>query len=202
MDSFQSKDIKTVVRTLKCLNILAGLLTIVLYPIVLVLDIDDKWQPQKLTLIIYTILFGLLLIIFELNCCSSYFMKYYGFMYSYMGRTAFMIFLGSLCCLINHVLSFVIASVVVTIAALNLFVICTRAEFKKGGLYSIWTNPNLGQKAFSENAKKAGLDYAKNNPDQVRKAAKAGMDFAKDNPDVAAAGFNAAVGDDDENAFS
>lgn len=194
----------TVVRGLKCLNILAALCTIVLYPIVLVLDIDDQWQPQKLTLIAYTIIFGLLLIIFELNCCSSYFMKYYGFMYSYIGRTTFMIFLGSLCCLINHVLSFVIASIVVTVAALNLFVICTRQEFKKGGMYSVWTNPNLGQKAFSENAKKAGLDYAKRNPDQVRKAAKTGMEFAKDNPDVAAAGFNAAVGnsDDDENAFS
>ena len=46
------------------------------------------------------------------------------------------------------------------------------------------------------------MNYAKNNPDQVRKAAKAGMDFAKDNPDVAAAGFNAAVGDNDDDAFS
>jgi len=197
-DTYQSKDIVFVVRCVKGLNIFAALCVLVLYPIVVVIDINNQISPEKFTLIGYTFLFGLLLAIFELNCCSSYFKRYYGFMYTYFGRTVFIIFLGSLCCLINHALSFAIAAIVITIAFINLIVLTTRKEFREGGLYSIWTNPNLGQKAFSQAAKDSAVNYAKNNPDKVAAAARAGADFAKDNPDVAAAGFNAAVDANDD----
>jgi hypothetical protein len=110
--------------------------------------------------------------------------------------------LGSLCCLINHPLSFTIAAIVITVAFINCLVMCTRAEFKQGGLYSIWTNPNEGTKTFENRMKDGAIDYAKNNPDKVASMAKAGVNYAKENPEVAAAGFNAAkdaAADDDWN---
>jgi len=193
---YQARDIVCIVRTVRVLNVFAALTAMVMYPLILLLDFTTYWVPQKLTLIVYMILFSFLLIMVSCDCFRGYFMKYYGFLYTYIGRALWIVFIGSLCCITSHALSVLTAVVVITIAAINMFVMATRKEFRQGGIYALSANPNASdpsRKQLSAAAGSYAVDYAKRNPDQVASVVKAGGDYAKDHPDQARAGFNAAV---------
>ena len=141
---------------------------------------------------VYVILFGGLLLLFEcrLKTFEKSVRKYFGFMYSYRGRTLFLAFVAVLCFGLSLV--GIVTGVLTMCGALfNGFVIFRHPEFKSGR-YSYMDDPTKGYTHGDREAMSAASQYMRNNPDTVRSAAAAGVAWAEKNPDVASTAFTAA----------
>ena len=146
----------------------------------------------------YLICFGTLLCCFE--CRIGYFENRtrdaFGFLYSYAGRTVFLLFLSSFCFgLISSQETIGLAVGIVT--AVNALFNCV-IMLRHGKLFSdpsqeyqgtmennaatfMASNPQLARQAVS-----AGVSVAQNNPELARQGMAAGAQYARDNPQQAA----------------
>jgi hypothetical protein len=141
---------------------------------------------------VYVILFGGLLLLFEcrLKTFETSVRKYFGFMYSYRGRTLFLAFVAVLCFGLS-VVGIVAGALTMAGALFNGYVIFRHPEFRSGR-YSSKDDPTKGYTSGDKEALSAATQYMRNNPDAVKGAATAGVAWAQQHPDVASSAFTAA----------
>ena len=151
----------------------------------------------------YLTCFGCLLCCFELRIASveRVVRRLFGFLFSYSGRTIFILFIASLCLgttgdngisiwgIITGVLTFLNAM-------FNCFVVYSHPAFKSGAI-SKDGDPTAGYKSGDALAGGAALTFAQNNPELAKKAAKGAVNYAKENPEARKAAINYAKNNPD-----
>ena len=151
----------------------------------------------------YIILFGCVLFCFEcrLKRMEETIRRNFGFLFSYSGRTIFILFIASLCLgttgdngisiwgIITGVLTFLNAM-------FNCFVVYSHPAFRSGAI-SKDGDPTAGYKSGDALAGGAALTFAQNNPELAKKAAKGAVNYAKENPEARKAAVNYAKNNPD-----
>lgn len=127
--------------------------------------------------------FGLLLVAFE---CNTKYLRgrmkdNFGFLFTFLGRSFFLLFLSSLCFVSDYGLGTIIAALTLVNACFNGFVMVSRREFRAGGELSVWRDPTQRYQSNSETAR----GFAENNPELARRAAAEAVEVAKENPNTA-----------------
>lgn len=142
------------------------------------------FQIAALSVSLYLTCFGLLLCCFELRLTSveKTVRRRFGFMFSFMGRTLFLFFVGTLCFARNTTTTIVIGVVTILNGLMNAWVMYKYDEAFKDptGRYAADNN------AFTQQAIGAGAAYAASNPQLMQQGVQAGASYARNNPDQAA----------------
>mmetsp|Transcript_702 Transcript_702/g.1052 ORF Transcript_702/g.1052 Transcript_702/m.1052 type:complete len:284 (-) Transcript_702:156-1007(-) len=124
----------------------------------------------------YVSCFGCLLCCFEthLKQVSIMIADNCGFLYSAKGRCVFLILIATLCFSLN-VIGKITGGLTVAVACLNLYVICKFPQYETETRQADMNGAGPDARAL---AGRMAVDYAKNNPDQVRQVAAAGASQA------------------------
>lgn len=132
----------------------------------------------------YLTFFGCLLCCFELRIgfIEENVRKYFGFMFTFIGRAVFLIFLGMFCIGLYGANSGVVGIVVGVFTFLNALLNCF-VMYRHGEIYADPT-------AKYTTADSAAKNYMKDNPEITQQAFKTGMNFAASNPDLARQGMS------------
>ena len=130
----------------------------------------------------YVVFFGLLLSCLECNisALAPKFQRNFGFMYSFTGRSLFIIFAGSMVFAMNQVLGWIVGGFTILNGLFNGYIICVHPAFKTGEL-SARGDPYGGYSG----GEKEMLEFLKKNPELAAKAGRSAAAFAQENPDVA-----------------
>jgi len=207
-----AKDKSAAAGYLRCFNLLnailiafAGIYSLISPGNIITLDIST------IILSAYISCFGCMFCCFELR--FSYFEKrtreWFGFMYTYIGRTIFLFFVGSFCVgLVGNsdmsALGWAVGAITMANGFINCIVIARHPDFKMfedpTGKYTsggdvaknyVKENPELAQKAAQ-----GALTAAKDNPEMAKDFVTAGAGYAAQNPDVALNVASSAATDD------
>lgn len=146
---------------------------------------------QVLLLSIYITFFGLMLMCAEchLGFLDKGIRKFFGFLYSFLGRTCFILFAASINFAMDSWVGYVVGIGTLFNALFNFYVIKFHPGFKAAGYgaagdpYSTYTGGDEAMKV-----------YLKNHPELTRKAMSAGISVAQQNPAVAQQVVAAAAG--------
>lgn len=198
-ERLRRKPIGEVQSILRKANILNGIMIALVYPLALLVDLATFNLGEyfsRFFYFIYCTFFGLLLVAMECNCgccrCTKAIRENFGFLYSYVGRAAFLGFVASLCLIANYAFGYVAFGVTVCNAGLNTFVLLTRPEFREGGSLSLYVDPT---KAYQSNSRTAA-QLAAENPELTQKGVAVGTNIAKENPDLVMRAATAAARND------
>ncbi len=101
-------------------------------------------------------------------------------MYSFAGRSIFIIFAGSMVYAMNNWLAWIIGSLTMLNGLFNGYIICVHPAFKTGELSSKG-DPYGGYSGGEAEM----LDFLKRNPQLAQKAGQGAATFAAENPEVA-----------------
>lgn len=84
---------KTILYVMKVTNIINACLIIALYPVGYILKLMEEFTFNTFWLFGYAVLFGGMLLVFELQCsfANNYIRENFGFLYSWVGRILFLI---------------------------------------------------------------------------------------------------------------
>ena len=145
----------------------------------------------------YIVLFGCMLFCYEcrLKRMEETIRRNFGFLYSYSGRTLFILFIASLCLGTTSdnggitVLGWITGILTFINAMFNCFVVYSHPAFKSGAI-SRDGDPTAGYKSGESLAGGAALTFAQNNPDLTKKAAKGAVNYAKEKPQARKAAIN------------
>mmetsp|Transcript_24851 Transcript_24851/g.30402 ORF Transcript_24851/g.30402 Transcript_24851/m.30402 type:complete len:142 (-) Transcript_24851:175-600(-) len=121
--------------------------------------------------------------------------KYFGFMYSFLGRTVFLFFMGTFCIGLKadfESLGIIIGCITFVNALLNCYVMYAHGEIytdptqkyttaESASAQYVQSNPELAQQAFG-----AGAAFAASNPQLAQQGVNAAANYARENPDQAA----------------
>lgn len=183
---FQQKDIRQVLRILRCANICNGIFLCTLYPLGFMMQmISFDWT--FLFFAAYCCGFALLLICFECNIgpMQVRLRKNFGFMFTFAGRSLFLLFVASICFASgsqNWMWGNVLGVITMANALFNCVILATHPTFKRGGKLNwmsdpsqsytgagdeiqsvIVTHPSIARRALQSTAKvvlnNPGLDY-------------------------------------------
>ncbi len=102
-------------------------------------------------------------------------------MYSFLGRTAFIIFAGTMTMALGQWLAYVVGALTVLNGLFNGYIICVHPAFKSGELSALG-DPYGGYTGGESEM----LSYLKKNPQLAQNAGSAAAQFAANNPEVAA----------------
>lgn len=138
----------------------------------------------------YVVFFGMLMTCLECNIgnLAPRFKRNFGFLFSFIGRTVFIIFCATMCFALNAWLGYLAGAVTAVNGLFNGYVICVHPSFKTGEL-SAKSNPFGGYTGGESEM----LSYLKSNPALANKVGTAAIGFAKDNPQVALSVASAAA---------
>ena len=141
----------------------------------------------------YIMVFGLLLCCFEMrfSWAERRVRDSFGFLYTYIGRTLFLLFLASFCFGImssNQSLGMAMGIITAVNALFNMIVMYRHGKVFQDPSNEYGTadaaaseymrnNPQLAQSAIS-----AGANLARDNPELARQGMQAGMQYARDHP--------------------
>jgi hypothetical protein len=153
----------------------------------------------------YLVCFGTLLCCFECRLCyfEARVRDSFGFLYTYAGRCAFLLFMSTFCFGLiskNETLGIVVGVVTALNALFNMVII-----FRHGKLFEdptmeysgtaegnaaqfLQQNPNYMRSAVS-----AGVSVAQSNPELARQGLSAGAQYARENPQAAAAAYRSSA---------
>ena len=136
----------------------------------------------SVTVSCYVILFGLLISCLECNIgnLAPKLQRNFGFMFSFSGRTLFIMFCGSMAFAMGNWLGYIIGALTLLNGAFNGYVICVHPAFKSGEL-SAKGDPYGGYTG----GEKEMLSYLQSKPELAAKAQGAALTFAANNPDMA-----------------
>ena len=139
---------------------------------------------------IYTCFFGLLLSCLECNISNlaPRLQRNFGFMFSFTGRTLFIVFCGSMAFAMGNTLAYVVGSLTVLNGLFNGYVICVHPAFKTGEL-SAKGDPYGGYSG----GEKEMLTYLQSKPELARQAQGAAVSWAAANPGAAMQVMHAAA---------
>eukprot|EP00924_Labyrinthula_sp_SR-Ha-C_P015165 maker-scaffold_9-snap-gene-10.8-mRNA-1 protein AED:0.00 eAED:0.00 QI:112/1/1/1/1/1/3/691/224 len=148
----------------------------------------------------YIVFFGCLLCCFEcrLSRVEDSVREYFGFMYSYVGRAIFLLFIAFFCFGLKERNSVGIIIGIVTLlnAMLNFFVMYYHGQTFSDPTSNYQTGEDLGQQYVESNpelAKRAidqGVNFAIQNPNVVRQGSNYVSEYAKENPKKTNDAFN------------
>jgi hypothetical protein len=110
-------------------------------------------------------------------------------MYSFVGRSLFIFFAGTMTYALAAWLSWVVGSLTLLNGFFNGYIICIHPAFKTGELTA--TGDPYGGYTGGETEM---LAYLKKNPQLAQKAGTAAANFARDNPEVAQQALSGAAG--------
>ncbi len=116
------------------------------------------------------------------------FQKYFGFMYSFTGRSLFIFFAGTMTYALANWLSWITGTITLLNGIFNGYVICVHPAFKTGELTAMG-DPYGGYTGGEAEM----LEYLKKNPQLAANAGSAAVSFARENPDVAASAMKGAA---------
>lgn len=171
----------TILRLTNLINaglaIFAGIWTLLALDDILTLNVPS------LALSLYLTLFGCLLCCFEfrIGFIERNVRDYFGFMFTYCGRSVFLLFLGTFCIGLkaDQSVGIIIGVLTYVNALLNCFVMYRHGEYFDDPTKKYQTAENVTQ------------EYVQNNPELVQQAVGAGVSFAANNPQVAQQGAQA-----------
>ena len=145
---------------------------------------------KTVTVSAYVVFFGLLLACLECNmsALAPRFQRNFGFMYSFAGRSAFIIFSGTMVFAMNQVLAWIVGSLTILNGLFNGYIICVHPAFQTGEL-SARGDPYGGYSG----GEKEMLEFLKRNPEMAAKAGRNAAAFARENPEVAQAALSGAA---------
>jgi len=179
---FQQKDIRQVLRILRCANICNGACMIVLYP----LGFLTQMISFNLTFgffAVYCCGFALLLICFECNIgpMQVRLRKNFGFMFTFAGRTIFLLFIASICFASSSsdwIWGNVLGVITVANALFNCAILATHPTFKKGGKLNWMSDPSQSYTGAGEEVQNVIIT----NPSIARRALQSTANIIVDNP--------------------
>jgi len=168
-------------RTLRVANLCNGVTLIALGIIVFIIGMTTV-SFTSVTVSVYTCFFGLLLSCLECNISNlaPRLQRNFGFMFSFTGRTLFIVFCGSMAFAMGNWLSYVVGALTVLNGLFNGYVICVHPAFKTGEL-SARGDPYGGYSG----GEKEMLTYLQSKPELARQAQGAAVSFAAQNPQAA-----------------
>ena len=141
--------------------------------------------------------FASFMILFELNIkkLQQKLRSYFGFMFTFIGRTSFLFFICTMLFLAGIMgdwLGYVAGGVTLTNAAANCFLFCCHPAFKPGGEMSVYSDSSAAYRPAADELKK----YLKENPELAARASKAAtkaaIKAAKENPEMVANALSSA----------
>jgi len=170
-------------RTLRLANMCNGLSLITLGILVFIVGLSQL-SFTSVTVSAYSVFFGLLLSCLECNIANLArpLQRNFGFMFSFAGRTFFIVFCGSMAFAMGNWLGYLVGSLTLLNGMFNGYVICVHPAFKSGEL-SAQGDPYGGYTG----GEKEMLAYLQTKPELAAKAQGAALSFARDNPDVVSA---------------
>ena len=134
--------IKRLLTYLRITNMINALLVLLVFPLgfiteALTLQISTAFFTG------YSIIFALIIFIFECNCGSWQvrIRTNFGFLYSFVGRTAFLLFVASICLCAQTTSGYFMFAVTFLNASVNCLILATHPAFKKGGQLSPFDDP-------------------------------------------------------------
>lgn len=140
----------------------------------------------------YVCFLGLLMTCLECNIGSSALRKrlirYFGFMFSFAGRTIFILFCATVICALSNVLAYIICAVTAINGCFNGYVMCVHPSFRNGEL-SATADPSGGYSGGESEM----VAFLKSNPALAKKASVVAVKFAQDNPDIARTAIQGAL---------
>mmetsp|Transcript_20132 Transcript_20132/g.35782 ORF Transcript_20132/g.35782 Transcript_20132/m.35782 type:complete len:245 (+) Transcript_20132:277-1011(+) len=147
-------------------------------------------QISSLAVSLYVTCFGVLLCCFEvrLSMIEKLVRLRFGFMYSFVGRTMFLVFIATLCFARDEAGTTVVSIITLLNAIMNAFVM-----WKHGHVFddptSKYSTAEQGAATFVQNhpdlvtqAVNTGASYAQSNPQVFQAGVQAGANFARENP--------------------
>lgn len=166
---------------LRLMNLSNGLLLIVTGILVFITGMVNI-SFASITVSGYVVFFGLLMTCLECQVgnLAPKFKRNFGFMFSFYGRTIFILFCSTMLFALNAWLGYLAGSLTAVNGIFNGYVICVHPSFKSGEL-SAKGDPFGGYTG----GEKEMLSFLQRNPAIANKAAGAAVSFAKENPQVA-----------------
>lgn len=208
-------DTKTVISYLRYANLCNALCIITAGVVTVVTLSGGSFDLTTIFIGIYIAIFGCMLFCFEcrLTRMEPDVRRNFGFLYSYTGRTLFIIFIATICFGATtggdggSALGYVCGAITLVNAFFNCFVIYSHPAFGKGGIDRN-ADPGALYKSGDAIARDRAAQAARDNPDMVANAARGGVNYlannkeareaaigyARDNPDQVRAAAGAAYG--------
>lgn len=168
-------------RTLRLVNLCNGIILILLGVLVFVTGLMSV-SFTSVTVSAYVVFFGTLLSCLECNLSflSSRFKRNFGFMFSYLGRTGFIVFSGTMALSMANIPGYLVGAATMLNGIFNGYIICVHPAFKSGEL-SAKGDPYGGYTGGEGEM----LSYLRSKPELATKAGAAAAAFAKENPGAA-----------------
>ena len=168
-------------RSLRVANLCNGMCLITLGIVVFFVGVTSI-SFTSITVSCYVIFFGLLMSCLECNISNlaPRLQRNFGFMFSFLGRTLFIVFCGSMAFAMGNWLGYVVGALTVLNGLFNGYVICVHPAFKSGEL-SARGDPYGGYTG----GEKEMLTYLQSKPELAAQAQGAALSFAQKNPETA-----------------
>eukprot|EP01029_Cantina_marsupialis_P009774 TRINITY_DN22606_c0_g1_i1.p1 TRINITY_DN22606_c0_g1~~TRINITY_DN22606_c0_g1_i1.p1 ORF type:complete len:205 (-),score=33.29 TRINITY_DN22606_c0_g1_i1:203-817(-) len=130
----------------------------------------------------YAILFSALFVLTELHLrnLEHRIKNYFGFMFSYIGRGFYMLFLASMMLAMMNVLCYIFAAITFVNCLFNFYIMKTHPVFTSGEL-SLTDNPYASYTAGEEDMRA----YLRAHPQIAKKVVTTSVNLAKNNPEIA-----------------
>lgn len=208
-------DTKSVISYLRYANLCNALCIITSGVVTVVTLSGGSFDLTTIFIGIYIAIFGCMLFCFEcrLTRMEPDVRRNFGFLYSYTGRTLFIIFIATICFGATtggdggSALGYICGSITLVNAFFNCFVIYQHPAFGKGGIDRS-ADPGALYKSGDAIARDRAAKAARDNPDMVANAARGGVNYlannkeardaaigyARENPDQVRAAAGAAYG--------
>lgn len=172
-------------RILRVVNIIDGIL-IGLAGFMAIFNLVT-FQPLLTILGIYTMVFGLMLLCFECRFSSveEKIRGNFGFLFSFNGRAAFIMFIGFICFSLDK-LGVVVGILTEINGLFNWIVIKLHPDFRSGKLSSS-DDPTALYTHGDVEAQRAAQQYVTEHPDVAMKAVQGATNFAAQNPQLVVA---------------
>ncbi|KAK8810453.1 hypothetical protein WA158_007028 [Blastocystis sp. Blastoise] len=137
---------RTILKVMKIANIVFALLLFLCYPVGWLNSTPLTFSGVFLS--IYSIVFAIILIVFEMNIpkIQPFVRKQFGFMFTFSGRTFFILFISSMAFGGEFWFNYLAGIVGIVDALFNCFVTWKHPAFKKGGEYYKETLESLATK--------------------------------------------------------
>lgn len=174
---------KRMIYTLRAANLINGLL-LVMVGILIFLSGMVSITFTTVTVAAYIVFFGIMITCLECNIgnVAPKFRRNFGFIFSFVGRTVFLLFCSTMLFALAVWLGYLIGAVTAVNGLFNGYVICVHPAFRTGEL-SAKGDPFGGYSG----GESIMLEYLKKNPQLANKAAGAAVAFAKSHPEQALA---------------
>lgn len=132
---FQSTNIDTILKVVRVTNVIMAMVLMAVFPLGFATQTIEV-TPQRILLCVYAILFSLLLLAFETRVgerMKLMFKRMFGFMYSFTGRTAFLLFISSLALAAKAQWCTVVGICGIIVSTLNCMVVYNHPAFAQAG---------------------------------------------------------------------